>query len=484
MAGGEPRVLRRKAHAQQHMSPSAKIQGYSRRQEFLRHLGLLLMAVFCLMACVLVGSSGAILASLATFAATILTYPRYWWPAAALSSTILVPFSYASGNELSSIVTSGTLLMTAYVFTGGGRKANWLRAGLPILAGLLLVYFLVQMPFASSDNNVRKLIWIFLIMAVMIMPPFVTDARATAPPIVRVISISGFIISVFGIIEYVTKLNPLVDFYAAARNPLIQKWGDYRIFTLLGHPLVNALFLALVATVALALFLRLRHVPSLFLLVISSVSLVFTQSRTGIAAMAVGMSMVLLGSPKGETRRRALLASGLIIVAIIAFFQIDNPLMQRNGSAEGQGSSELRFAYLEVLPDLMDASSLWGTGPGLSDSALRDVGGFAASFPIESSVVQWLMSFGVTGFVLFLAIFAAIVVVSWRRSSILGPSLFMAYCVAAAGFNVFEGYPCLIVVPGVLLVMSIAEAEHPRSLADHTGSRRRHVGGDPIGDKS
>jgi hypothetical protein len=445
---------------------------------FVKYLGLLLLSGLALVACVLAGSAGSTAASFACCLAVVTLYPRYWWPAAALCLTVLVPFSYVGSSGLLSVLTAGTLLMVGYVLTGSGRKATWIKTGLPLLVGLLLAYFLLQIPLGSSDNNLRKFLWACLVIFVMLTPVLVTEARQAASPVLGVLLLTGTIIASFAIIEYLTKSNPLTEFYANAPSPLIQKWGEYRVFTLLGHPLVNALFLAIAAAACLAVFLRGRHIRSLIVMAMCGVALVFTQSRAGIVALAVGVCCVLIGSLRGQIRRRSLFAFTILIVGVVVFFQVDNPLIQRNASSEGQGSSELRFAYLDVLPSLLNSASIWGTGPGLSDTALQGAGGYASSFPVESSAVQWLLSFGVVGFILYCLILTAVVVLAWRRSSTVGPSLFLTYCVAAAGFNVFEAYPALVVIPGVLLVVTISEADpHNLTKGLMSASRRGGIGG-------
>lgn len=429
------------------------------KSDFLRIVGLLLLSTVSVFACVAFGSSGAIAISIVDSLIISFLYPRHWWPASALCLTLLVPFSYVPGSAATSVFTAGTLVMVIYVFSGTGKKPTWLRDGLPILVFLSSIYLLILVPLGSSDNNLRKLLWAGLIVVIMLLPAIVTNARETAASILWVVIFTGFILSVLGIIEYFLKENPLADFFANASSPLTQKWGDYRIFTLMGHPLVNALFLAMSGTIALAVFLRRRYTPGLVLLVLTGVALIFTQSRTGIAALVVGVSLVLLGSARGQLWRRTMMAITLLAFAIVVFFQVDNPLIQRNASLEGQGSSELRFAYLEVLPVLMDAASVWGTGAGTSDSALQDIGGYAASFPIESSAIQLLVSLGVVGFALLALTVAGVLFSAWRRKAVMGPSVFAAYCVAAAGFNLFEAYPPLIVIPGALLVLTVAEAD-------------------------
>lgn len=456
------------------MPPAQASKGDGSWTSFRRMLGLLLLAGFSLLACVFGGANGVLAASLVSSLTVCLVYPRHWWPAGAASLILLVPFAYASGSATLSYLVPGSLIMLTYVLAGLGQRPPWMGQGVSILTGIFALYCAFQIPFGGSDNNSRKLIWTLLLIFVVLLPFLTSRNHLILKPIVLMVLGSGVVISIFGIIEYATRFNIFAEFFSLASSPLTQKWGDYRILTMVGHPLVNATFLAVSGTASLASYLRWNYRSSLLILVLSGAALVLTQSRTGIAALAVGIGFALIGSAKGKNKGRIIGAIMLLAIAMLIFVQIENPLSQRNSSVEGQGSSELRFAYLEVMPDLMDAASIWGTGAGLSDSALEKVGGYASGYPIESSAVQLVVSLGPLGTLLFVAAVGGVLILSVRRGAFIAPSMFAAYLVAASGFNLFEAFPALIAVPGILLSASVAEACDDSN--DHGAAKRGERG--------
>jgi hypothetical protein len=423
-----------------------------------RIFGLLGVAGLSLIACVFGGATAALAASLASSLVICMFYPRHWWPAGAASLVFLVPYSYTSGSATLSYLVPGSLIILAYVLSGLGQRPSWMGQGIAIFIGIFALYCVLQFPFGGSDNNSRKLIWSLLLISVVLLPSLTSRNNSILKPLVLMSMACGLVISTFGIIEYITKVNMFTEFFSLAPSPVTQKWGDYRILTMVGHPLVNATFLAISGTASLSSYLRWNYRPSLLILAMSSVALVFTQSRTGIAALAAGVGLALIGSARGKNRGRIVGAVMLLATAMLIFLQIENPLLQRNSSVEGQGSSELRFAYLEVLPGLMEAASVWGTGAGLSDSALEKVGGYASGYPIESSAIQLLVSLGTVGTLVFVSAVGGVLILSLRRGAFVAPSMFAAYVVAASGFNLFEAFPALIAIPGILLAACIAEA--------------------------
>lgn len=431
----------------------------SRRKTLVaRIVGLFLLSGGSLLACIYGGAAGGLIAASVSSLLVAVIYPRHWWPAGAITLLIVVPFAYSAGGLTLSYLVPANLLTVAYFLASLGTRPHWRGQGLAIIISLFAIYCVWQIPFGGSDNNSRKLIWIFLLLFVVLMPSLIAADPRIVRPLVTMFVVCGAVISVIGMIEYASKHSVLADFYAASPNRLVQKWGDYRIFTIVGHPLVNATILSTVGTASIAAYLKWNARMALLVVALSGTAMIYTQSRTGIAALVVGVVLAMLGSARGRPSGRLLGSIVLISLSAIVFFQIENPLLQRNSSLEGRGSSELRLAYLDVLPDLMNAASLWGTGPGLSDSALRKIGGYAASFPIESSLVQWMVSFGILGFLLFASAVTVILITSMRKGAFIFPSMFAAYTVSACGFNLFEAFPSLIALPGILLASCIAEA--------------------------
>ncbi|MCO4264404.1 O-antigen ligase family protein [Pseudarthrobacter sp. MDT3-26] len=430
----------------------------SKATKVARIAGLLAIAGVSLLACVFGGANGVVLAVLGPSLLVCAFYPRYWWPSAAATLLFLVPFAYASGGVIFSYLVPSTVIMFLYVLGNLGQRPEWMGHGVAILMGLLAVYCAFQIPFGGSDNNSRKLIWILLLFFVVLLPSIVSSDPRMIWPLALMVLVCGATLSVFGITEYVFKANVLSEFYAAAPSALTQKWGDYRILTIAGHPLVNATLLAVAGTAGLAVYLKWNYRSALLVLGLTASATILTQSRTGIAALVVGVGFALLGSMRGRSQGRFLASFSLLALAVVVFMQVDSPLAQRNSSVEGQGSSELRFAYLDNLPDLMQASSMWGTGPGLSDSALQKAGGYAAGFPIESSAVQILVSMGILGSVFLVAAILGVLVLSVRRGAFIAPAMLAAYLVAASGFNLFEAFPTLVALSGVLLSACVAEA--------------------------
>src|SRR5687767_1823889 len=91
-------VANQKTRSQDGKSSNASLDHLSlSKRDFLRVMGLLLLATVSIFACVAVGSSGAIAISILDSLIIGFLYPRHWWPASALCLTLLVPFSYLPG---------------------------------------------------------------------------------------------------------------------------------------------------------------------------------------------------------------------------------------------------------------------------------------------------------------------------------------------------------------------------------------------------
>ncbi|WP_420488631.1 O-antigen ligase family protein [Microbacterium atlanticum] len=201
---------------------------------------------------------------------------------------------------------------------------------------------------------------------------------------------------------------------------------------------------------------RLRWLPVLLVCLAGTAA---TASRSALLAAASGIAFALLLTLFRRSRRnatRAIVAVTTILCAAIALGPSVLGQATRN-EAEAEGSAALRFAYVDLLQPMLAVTSGLGTGPGSSDLALQRVGGAYASFPLESSAMQVVVSLGVPGTLLLLLLLASILIPALQRGAILGPTLIAAYVVAASGYNLLEAFPAALTLPMAGLMITVME---------------------------
>lgn len=297
----------------------------------------------------------------------------------------------------------------------------------------------------------------FIVM-IVVFPVGFNDTTAVGPTSTA-ISWTGGVLGLLALYEARTEQSIYNSLFAARSDGPLQIWDQYRVLTTLGHPLLVSMVLAVCATVTTGLLMERITLARLALLGLTAAGLLLTASRSGAIAAGAGAGLCLFLAALGRTQkhgkgRRILLA--IAVTGVLAVVVPTSALALRNASAEGIGSSGLRSSYPSLLPEMLAYTNYLGAGASESDRVYKVVSGLP--YPLESSVVMFIVNFGVFGTLLGVALLASIVVPALRRGARVFPSAFVAYGIAAAGFNLLDGNPTALVVPAILLAMCAVEA--------------------------
>lgn len=194
----------------------------------------------------------------------------------------------------------------------------------------------------------------------------------------RTICLSGVLISVYGIAQYL-GWDPFAD---AGRYSVA--YGDLSIVrppSTLGHALYFASYLVLLIFMSGALGTwgnsRLDRSLAFATASLASVALLLTGSRSGIAGLLVGVIFLIVRIKPAVTRKR-IIAAGVFVGILGALYlsplgeQIDDRWVQWRDDAKG---GTRLFVWRDSLP-MARAHLLWGSGPET----------FATEFPKYQSI--------------------------------------------------------------------------------------------------
>ena len=264
------------------------------------------------------------------------------------------------------------------------------------------------------------------------------------------ILIVAFSLGLVSVFEYFGQTNILGWYFAGSDLGLVQKWGGFRVLTVLGHPLVNGLVFAILGVIILILLLERFSITvfSTFLLVLYALAL--TTSRSGIAAFFAGAATVLVIRTIQRNLKIAPLLMLVSAALVIASFINPNDLFGRFTTAESASSNDYRFYIFTQVNKIIGAKGLTGGGPLSSASTWRKID--PSGLPLENSILQIISSQGpclaLLGFIgLLFAIRAR-----YNQGLVNAAPVVITYLVCSAGFNLYEAYPSMLLV--LILAMS------------------------------
>lgn len=358
----------------------------------------------------------------------------------------------------------GVLLVRAPITRPLARVRVALAVG---LTGWLLASFLLMEP--PTGGITRGAVWLAVVLVCVLLAA-ATPRRLPGRGGAELFVIAGItVIAVLAIIEAkVLQSNPVFGgLFAGGDSPILQKWGAYRATTSLGHPLVNGVVLATGLTLAAGRALsddQLR-MPLGVGAAVMAAGVLATQSRTALAAAALGLALLLFSRQSGGRRMRLakiVLAVGMALGSIVAV----QAVATRLNTNEAERSASDRAALPGLVADAMALSGPTGAGPGQAADLVQreDLRSATRSQRLESGLAEWLIATGWVGAALFYGLLAAVVLRALRSPphAAAGAAL-AALCVATAGFNAFEPHAKLLVFAGVLIVL--ATANGPRAAA-------------------
>lgn len=386
------------------------------------------------------------------FIAAGFVWPQKYSFSLLTASVLLIPADYLNLQGWLSYFPPSLILLSILtirvLLTQPSVKFSTVILGIAVTA-----YLVVVASFQSYIPTSQALFFAVVSVFVWIFAPNALRGKIDiSQNAIGVITIAAWLSSL-ALFEYITGVSPLRDFYAQSNQLLIQKWETYRVFTVLGHPLVNGLVFAFLGTLLFSFVFQYKSKLRFFLLIPFSLTLVaevFSGSRSGLTAFMVGVGAVLLARFTKNAKYFALYALAAITLLIALNFLDQLGLFQRFASYESSESGSYRWHVLASIPSILDRSEYLGGGAFSSQYVWSDIE--MSGLPLENSFVQLLASLGPWLFVALL-LSLSLKLFSTLRSPIYGGNgaALIAYLVAAAGFNFIEAYPSHLAFLSVLL---------------------------------
>ncbi len=396
--------------------------------------------------------------------AVALLVPVHWLPALALIAFAVLPLQLVPSEGIANVVRPTSILLGIWIlrrWTSPRRDSEdqhpavarfGSRFTVYVLAGLLIVW--MGLTLAYSTALTTSAAWLSSFLMGAFLPLLVFDARAEAQTLKRAFLWLGGLYGAYAAVEQVVRANPLFDtIYALLGASVSSPWAVYRSEASFGHPLFLGAFLAIPAALGIGDWLTNGRRSSLVLGLLSALGVVMTVSRGSILAVGVAGVFAVLAAVvvRGGHGLPRVLGLGLIgAVALLALSSFA-PLEERQSSTESDLSAGVREQAVDVALRAADASSWIGSGPGTSGITGR----LFSDVVIENSLLQLLISIGVPGLLLFLALFGAAMLDSLRRGDLGPAAAIVAYVVAITGFNSLDAVRSMHALLGLLLLLAL-----------------------------
>ncbi|WP_341393920.1 hypothetical protein [Arthrobacter sp. G119Y2] len=387
-------------------------------------------------------------------AVLLLVGPIRWLPGIALSVFALVPLAYTPlvnpiiGRYLTPVVFILLIWFLRTIATSG-RGASpklWLAVGAALGCWALLTLL-------WSIDPQRTLLWTASVCVVAVLPVFLSGRgdTETAETLSKCWLWLGFILGTMAIVEGISQQSFLASLYQGTESGGIgvsQNWSSIRSTTTLGHPLMNATFFAASSAYALMNTAQTRSRFALLSGATAAAGLVFTLSRSGVAALAVGLAigtLAVLIAGKMTLVRKCIF---VFVTAVAAVTVVSSPLVQaRSNSAEGASSAHLRGVLLQAGLRIAEQDNFVGSGAGTSNirSALTGM-----TLPLENSYAGVIVSSGLAGLFLLIVLFVGAILGALRRRRFDAAAGMVAFCVQIAGYPLVDNVPVALLIFGLL----------------------------------
>lgn len=395
----------------------------------------------------------AVLLALIALVAT----PVHWLPAVAAIAFCVLPLRLLPSSGAFGAMPPITAIVVVWVVRrllmtrndGDGRAWPAFRLWSFVLAAAFAGWLLVTT--AQSVSIVTSMGWTVSFCLAVISPMLVGDAREEARILRSALIWCGGIFAAYAVVELMLQSSVYDIIYTAVGASTDRTWSVYRAHSSFGHPLFAASFFTITAVLGVGGWVRGGPTRYLVLGGLSAAGVAATVSRGPIAAMAVGMGLVLLGGLAFHTRFLPRLAAlgtlgGIGVLAILNF----PALQQREDSVEGVLSAGARDLGTDVALRAAESVGWLGSGPATSGITSRQFD----EVIVENSLLQLLISVGVPGVVLFVALFAAVASTALTHRDVGTAAAVAAYVVAISGFNAIDALQQLHVLLGFLVILA------------------------------
>lgn len=406
--------------------------------------------------------------------------PRQWLPGMALATFALVPITYTPlVNPVIGRYFSPALIIVAIWLIR--TMFNKRQAALPMLwlitGGILTCWALLTATWSLDPQ--RTLLWTTTVCLVAVIPALLSTKSddGTSEALSKSWLWLGLLLGVFAIVEGVTQHSILASLYQGTNTSSIgitQNWSSVRSTTTLGHPLMNATFFAASASYALINSALTRSKLALSSGVIASAGLVFTLSRSGVIALGAGLALgtiAILAAGKIPFARKFTFMS---IAAAIGVTVISSPLVQaRSNSSEGSNSAYLRDVLLRAGLRIAEQDDYLGAGAGTSNIRSSLAG---MTLPLENSYVGILVSSGLAGLSLLVALFIGAIITALRRGRFDAAAGMAAFCIQIGAYPLIDNVPIAALMFGMLAYLGFSrhtKSENTQTLAERLGQSQQ-----------
>ena len=391
----------------------------------------------------------------AAVALHVFLLPTAWLPSMALVIHVLVP---APPIPLASALTPSVAVVILLIWVirrlfekhaeHGVIHLDWKVLTLPVAVGLWY-----SMSLVLSTDPPRSLGWLFVFGTSILLYTIVPVTTADADLLLRTWVVVGALIALHVMFESILQSDLLYGwFYRQLGVDSIQHWSSYRPEGSFRHPLSAALFLA--TTSAISLGEAVRRSKAWFFLpaLMAGAAAVLTLSRGSVGALVMGGLVVWSMWHPGRFPKFSALrhTSGLVGTSLLVGIVNFGPFAARLDSIEAARSSETRTEVMRIAISSSWEQGPFGGGPGMSQQVISPVN--TDGLPIESSLLQLLVSTGLIGVLLFMALMLEIL-----RRGVLARSMgavagLTTYLITVSVFNVFEAKESLLVFGGLLII--------------------------------
>jgi polysaccharide biosynthesis protein PslJ len=368
-------------------------------------------------------------------------------PALTMLGLALVPINDLPLPTATRVASPAVVILLVWLLRrelGGTARVSAQLPGAVRWTALALVGWLAITTIATISIS-RSLVWDLCFGLSILLPLALGLSRREARMAIDALVFVGIGLAVFAVLEYLMHRNPLLaHLYAQAPFPIEQRWSTYRVTTLLGHPLNNALFFAAAAAAGFARYLETRRTIYAAGFLLALVALLLTGSRgalylTPVALVAVVAVEVRTGALTMQRLGRLALIAGLSLAALFALYSQTVGL--RADSTEAHASTGVRYRALDESLHVAADHSYLGTGPGTSNSAKEEdiLNPGDVDIAIENSYLQLLVSIGIPGVALVVALLAAVIWAGVKRRNVAAAGALASMALVIGTYNFIEG---------------------------------------------
>lgn len=397
----------------------------------------------------------------------ILAMPVHWIPAFALLVLTFFPSRFIPNDGPFRALPPLTVLLVVWAFrrTVLGQSASPERVGLGPLrpraarlaiylpAVFLLLWLLYSV--ATSVSTRTSVSWTISFVLALGAPMLVMDSRREGLLLRRTLMWSGALLGAYAFVEVLLGSSPIYGaIYQALGTHIDRDWSVYRAFASFSHPLAAAAYFTVPTMLSLSEWLRTAKVKYLVYAGLGALGIFATVSRGSILAIAIGAGFVFLCylfSPSARTQGRM---AGMVVLGLIGglFAASFGPLQERSDSLEGGLSDAAREVAVSVALKAAAYGRWLGTGPGTSGQTSRRFDGIV----IENSMLQLLISIGVPGLLLVLALLGGIIYNSLSHGDVGAAAATVALTISFTGFNVIDAVLYLHILLGTVVLLSLS----------------------------